>query len=232
MKYFLGISSVVLLVGLSAGVAFAQTENLSAGRGFGLGARYLPSALSPMAMIDVDLGLGSALTVQYWVNDQLALEAGGWLSSFTDQWNPRTYTNISAGLFFKLLDYSQDDLYLVGRGISVQSTYSYYCIRPMEKAPSTLSPPDEKIMPPCWGNHSRTATLAVELLMGVEHSWSAQLTTNFEFGLIYMQTATTHLPPWANPEEEPAPKPETLATSGFGISVRLSLNFYLARATK
>ncbi|MCS6937356.1 MAG: hypothetical protein NZ610_07815 [Candidatus Bipolaricaulota bacterium] len=230
MRDWLVIGGIVLLGVLGAAGAAGAQENLSVGRGFGLGVRYLPSALSPLAMIDVDLGLGSALTAQYWVNDQFALELGGWISSFTDQWNPRSYTNVSAGLLLKLLDHGQDDLYLVGRGISVQSTYSYYCIRPAEKAPSDVSPPDEKILPPCWSNGSRASTLAVEVLIGLEHSWSAQLTTNFEFGLIYAQTVTTYFPPSA--PEEPAPKPETSAASGLGISVRFSLNFYLAKATK
>ncbi|MCI2431312.1 hypothetical protein LM602_01970 [Candidatus Acetothermia bacterium] len=233
-RFFVASSVALLLVSVtSSGAAWSQTENLSAGRGLGIGARYLPNALAPMAPGDIDLALGSALTMQYWVSDQFALEIGGWISSFTDQWNPRNYTNISGGLLFKLFDHPQDDLYLVGRGISVQSTYSYYCVRPMEKTPSdpALPPPDEKIMPPCWGNGSRTSTLAVELLAGVEHSWSGQLTTNFEFGLIYMQTVTTHLPHWPAPEE-PAPKPETFATSGLGISVRFSLHFYLPRTAK
>lgn len=232
MKRFFVVGSVaLLLVSGTVGAGWAQADNLSSGRGLGIGARYLPGVLAPVAPGDVDLALGSALTLQYWISAELALELGGWVSSFTDQWNPRNYTNISGGLLFKLSDNLQDDLYLVGRGISVQSTYSYYCIRPMEKREPGTSPPDEKIMPPCWMNGSRTSTLAVELLAGVEHSWSAQLTTNIEFGLIYMQTMTTHIPPWSSPED-PAPKPETFATSGLGISVRLSLYFYLPRPAK
>ncbi len=229
MKSFFVVGSVaLLLVSGTVGAGWAQADNLSAGRGFGLGIRYLPSVLAPVAPGDIDLTLSSALTLQYWISAELALELGGWVSSFTDHWNPRSYTNISGGLLFKLSDNLQDDLYLVGRGISVQSTYSYYCIRPMENG---TPPPDDKIMPPCWMNGSRTSTLAIELLAGVEHSWSAQLATNIEFGLIYVQTMTTHIPPWSSPED-PAPKPETFATSGLGISVRLSLHFYLPRPAK
>lgn len=232
MRKLIGIVGLLVLMG-AVTEGLAQTENLSVGRGFGVGARYLPGALAPIAPGDIDLALGSALVLHYWVSDVLALEVGGWISSFTDQWNPRNYTNLSGGLLLKLTDNTQDDLYLVGRAINVQSSYSNYCIWPM-KEPSEPSspPPDEKIMPPCWRNESRTSTLAVEVLAGLEHSWSTALTTNFEFGFIYAQTMTAHTPPPPPFPEEPMPKPETFASSGFGISIRLSVNFYLWKATK
>jgi hypothetical protein len=89
-------------------------------------------------------------------------------------------------------------------------------------------------MPPYpWPSfESRTATLAFEVAAGIERSWSAQLTTNFEFGFVYAQTMIMNLPPPGEPPPEepvPLPKPETTAATSFGITLHISVNFYLPR---
>jgi len=224
------VLTVCVLVGISA-VGLAQEENLSVSRGIGVGARFLPNALMPVGPSDVDPALGTALTGQYWISDLLAIELGGWLSGFSDTFNPRRFTSLSGGLLLKLSDTPQDDLYLAGRAISVQSVYRSYCCVYREGEPVF---PDEKIMPPYpWPSfESRTSTLAFEVTAGIERSWSSQLTTNFEFGFVYAQMMTTNLPPPVEvPPEEPVPlpKPETIAATSFGITLHISVNFYLPR---
>jgi hypothetical protein len=229
MKNIFVLTACVLL-GISA-VGLAQDENLSVSRGIGVGTRFLPNALMPVGPSDVDPALGTAFTGQYWLSDLLAIELGGWLSGFSDTFNPRRFTSISGGLLLKLSDTPQDDLYLAGRAISVQSVYKSYCCVYREGEPVA---PDEKIMPPYpWPSfESRTATLAFEVAAGIERSWSAQLTTNFEFGFVYAQTMITNLPPPGEPPPEepvPLPKPETTAATSFGFVVHVSINFYLPR---
>jgi hypothetical protein len=199
------------------------------GRSVGIGARFLPNALMPVGPSDIDPALGTALTGQYWLSDLLAIEMGSWLSGFSDTVNPRSFTSLSGGLLLKLFDNPHDDLYLAGRAISVQSVYRNYCCVYREG-----ELPSEKIMPPYpWPSfESRTATLAFEVAAGIERSWSAQLTTNFEFGFIYAQTMITNLPPPGEPPPEepvPLPKPETTAATSFGFVVHVSINFYLPR---
>lgn len=232
MMRTLGVGSLLILMFVGMSVAcWAQQENLSVGRSVGIGARFLPSALMPIGWSDVDPALSAAITGQYWINDLLALEVGGRMSGFSDSWNPRSFTSLSGGLLLKLSDNAQDDLYLAGRAISVQSVYRNYCCIYREGEPPTES---EKIMPPYpWPSYeSRTSILAFEVTVGIERSWSAQVTTNFEFGFIYAQTMTTNLPspPGSSPEEPvPLPKPEAVAATSFGITVHMSVNFYLPR---
>lgn len=235
MRHVLVCGSLLVLtfVGIN-GVCWAQQENLSMGRSVGIGARFLPSALMPIGPSDVDPALGAALTVHYWVSDLLALEAGGWMSGFSNSWNPRSFTSLSGGLLLKLSDNAQDDLYLAGRAISVQSVYRNYCCIYREGEPPVEPQQDDKIMPPYpWPSYeSRTSTLAFEVTAGIEHSWSAQLATNLEFGFIYAQVMTTNFPPPGEPPPEkpvPLPKPETTAATSFGITVHISMNFYLPR---
>ncbi|GEM_PF-1922144 len=222
---------ILMFVGIGV-VCWAQEENLSAGRFVGVGARFLPSVLMPIGPSDVDPSLGAALVGQYWISDLVALEGGGWMSSFSDSWNPRSFTSLSAGLLLKLSDNAQDDLYLAGRAISAQSIYrNYCCIYREGELPSEAQ--QDKIVPPYpWPYESRTATLAFAVTAGIEHSWSAQLVTNFEFGFLYAQVMTTTFPPPGEPPPEepvPLPKPETVASTSFGITMHISVNFYLPR---
>ncbi len=219
---------VLVFVGISA---WAQESNLSAGRSVGVGVRFLPSALMPVGPSEVDPALGAALTGDYWISDLLAIEVGGWMSGFSDSWNPRSFISLSGGLLLKLSDNASDDLYLAARAISVQSVYRNYCCIYREGEPPVEDQQD-KIMPPYpWpSSESRTSTLAFAVTAGIERSWSAQLTTNFEFGFIYAQVMTTNLPPPGEPSPEepvPLPKPETVAATSFGITVQVSVNFYL-----
>lgn len=234
MRRALAIGSLVVLiiVGLSE-LSWAQGENLSIGRSMGIGARFLPGALMPVGPSDVDPVLGTAITGQYWMSDLLAIEVGGWMTGFSDSWNPHSFTSLSGGLLLKLSDNAQDDLYLAGRAISVQSVYRNYCCVYREgEVPAEAQ--QDKIMPPYpWPNYeSRTSTLAFEVTAGIERSWSAQMTTNFEFGFVYAQMMTTNFPPPGEPPPEepiPLPKPETVAATSFGITVHISVNFYLPR---
>nr|BAL59698.1 hypothetical protein HGMM_OP4C334 [Candidatus Acetothermum autotrophicum] len=226
------VSILVVLICVSLSeLGWAQGENLSVGRFVGVGARWLPNALMPVGPSDVDPALGTAFTGQYWVSDLLAIEAGGWLSGFSDSWNPRSFTSLSGGLLLKLADNPQDDLYLAGRAISVQSVFRNYCCVYREGEPPEES---EKIMPPYpWPSYeSRTSILAFEVAAGIERSWSAHVTTNLEFGFVYAQTMTTNLPPPGEPPPEepvPLPKPETTAATNFGFVLHISVNFYLPR---
>ena len=231
MRYALAVGSLLALIFLSIGEpSWAQGENLSVGRSVGIGVRFLPNALMPVGPSDIDPALGTALTGQYWLSDLLAIEMGGWLSGFSDTFNPRSFTSLSGGLLLKLSDNPHDDLYLAGRAISVQRVYRNYCCVYREG-----ETPSEKIMPPYpWSSfESRTATLAFEVAAGIERSWSAQLTTNFEFGFVYAQTMIMNLPPPGEPppaeEPVPLPKPETTAATSFGITLHISVNFYLPR---
>lgn len=231
--FAIGSLVVLVIVGLSE-LSWAQGENLSVGRSMGIGARFLPSALMPIGPSDIDPSLGAALTGQYWISDLLALEIGGWTSGFSDSWNPRSFTSLSGGLLLKLSDNAHDDLYLTARAISVQSVYRNYCCIYREDGQPVESQQDNKLMPPYpWPSYeSRTSTLAFEITAGIERSWSAQLTTNFEFGFVYAQMMTTNFPPPGEPLPEepiPLPKPETTAATSFGITVHVSVNFYLPR---
>lgn len=224
MKCFCAVGSLFLLVAVwTAETSGAQTENFSVGRGLGIGARFLPQALMPIAPSDTDPALGSALTLHYWVSDLLALEVGGWMSGFSDSWNPHRFTSLSGGLLLKLSDNLQDDLYLAGRAISIQSVSKNYVIYREGEPPTEIVPPYP------WPNYeSRTAVLAFAVTLGLERSWSPQVTTNCEFGFVYTQVMTTTSPP---PPEEPipTPKPETFAATSFGVALHLSINFYLQR---
>ncbi len=235
MKCFFAVGGLLLLVTVGAVVetSGAQTENFSAGRGLGIGARFLPQALMPSAPSDTAPALGSALTLHYWVSDLLAIEVGGWLSGVSDSWNLRSFTSLSGGLLLKLSDNLQDDLYLAARAISVQSVYRNHCCIYREGEPP-VAPQDEKIMPPYpWPSYeSRTSTLAFAVTAGIERSRSSHVTTNLEFGFIYAQVMTTIIPPpVGSPPEEPipTPQPETFAATSFGVALHISINFHLQR---
>lgn len=235
MRQTLVVGSLLVLafIGINT-VCWAEQENLSVGRFVGIGARFLPSALMPIGPSDIDPSLGAALTGQYWISDLLALEIGGWTSGFSDSWNPRSFTSLSGGLLLKLSDNAHDDLYWAARAISVQSVYRNYCCIYREDGQPIESQQDDKLMPPYpWPSYeSRTSTLAFEITAGIERSWSSQVTTNVEFGFVYAQVMTTNLPPPGEPSPEepvPLPKPETTAATNFGITVHVSVNFYLPR---
>jgi hypothetical protein len=233
MKRVLVLSLVVLLVMASSSrVAWPQAENLSAGRGFGFGVRFTPQALVPTAPSDIDPALGSALVVQYWFNDTMGTEVGGWASGFTDNMNPHHFMTASGGLLYRLSANAQLNAYAAARALTMQSVYSNCCViyqppppTAAPKAGSTLQ--NDAIAPPLPSSESHSSTLAVELASGIEQSWSPQVTTNFEVGLIYAQTMTTNTPIPGNAQPVPIPPIATSAASSFGIMLQVSLNFYL-----
>lgn len=217
--------AIGLAVLLSLGLAgWGQGEsNLSADRGLGGGARWLPAALTPVSSSSA-LTLGPIATLHYWLNEGVGFELGGWVSGAEDSWASWRSTTLAGGLLLKLSDNSVSDFYLVGRAISLHSQYT------------TIALPDgvaRAIVPPWPSYESRSLGLAVELAGGIEWSWSSQVATVFEVGLAYVQTITTQTPPppVEPPEGEPVPLPgpQTSAATGFGITLRVGISFYFPR---
>ncbi len=237
MRKLLVIGCVITLLIGTAPMLWAQEENLSANRAWGVGARFLPSALDPMVPRNIDPALGSALALQIWVNELLGLEAGGWASSFSDTWSQNASTLLSGGLLFKLSDNSKFDLYFVGRGISLRNVSKNMCCVILEPRPEPQpAPPTEpkNIVPPWPAFESRSSTLAIEVAGGIEWGLAPQVALDFEFGLIYAQTVTTNVPPPPPPlpPEEPKPlqKPETFASSSLGLMLHIGVYFYFERS--
>lgn len=240
MKRILATSLVALLIiAILSTWSWAQAENLSAGRGLGFGVRFLPQALMPMATSDIDSSLGSALVVQYWFSDLMAAEAGGWISSFSDNMNPHSFTSLSGGLLYKLSDNVEFDAYVTARVMTAQNVYTNCCIvygnQPPPPEPKPAQSLQNGTIAPPWpgaSSESRSSTLAFEVAGGIERSLSLQVTTNVEFGLVYGQTITTNAPMAIEP---PVPGPiqpvssQIVASSSLGITLHLSLNFYLPR---
>lgn len=224
------IGWVIALLVATAPMLWAQEENLSTNRAWGIGARFLPSALMPIAPWSTDPALGSAIALQIWINELLGLEVGGWVSGFSDNWNQNAFTLLAGGLLFKLADNAKFDLYLVGRGLSLRSVSKNLCCIILEPWPE----PQNIIVPP-WppSYESRSSTLAIEAASGIEWSLSPQVALNFEFGLLYAQTTTTNIPPPPPPlpPEEPKPlqRPETFASSSLSLMLHLGVYFYFER---
>jgi hypothetical protein len=233
--------ALVVLSGPALGLlAQAQEEDLSAGREWGLGARFLPQGLMPLAPGEVDPALTTAITLKYWTKGALGFEAGGWFSSYTDLWSSRSLTSLSGGVLFKLSDNPRADFYLAGRAISLNSFRKddIICREPLREPGSSPSAEDEPVPPPwpCWpaSSEGRSATLAVSLAAGLEWSRAREVATSFEVGLVYAQTVSTtsYFPP---PEGEPIPLPqpeqETFVSSSLGITLSLTLTFYFPRGS-
>jgi len=241
---------IVLLLGMSPWL-WAQETNYSMQRTWGVGLRFLPSALSPIVPYGADPALGTAITVQYWLSDLFAIEAGGWLSSFKDMWSENNTTLMSGGLLLKLANGVQADFYLVGRGVSlttISKSQVYYELppTPVEPVEPKREPPSEiepaNAIPPCYrdgivrpcpwpGGESRTSTLALEAAGGIEWSVSPQLALDLEFGLIYAQVVTTNIPgppppPWPPDGPKPLQEPQTFASSSLGLVVHVAACFY------
>ncbi len=233
MKRFFIVGCLTLLLAGATSSLWAQEEDLSANRIWGVGVRFLPSALSPMAPFNADPALSSAISVQYWMNDLLALEAGGWVSSFKDAWSENSTTIVSAGLLVKLANYSRFDLYLAGRAVSLNASYKGGMICPFRSEDSVPSPIPP---PPCWpwpSNESRTSTLAFGATGGLEWSVASQVAFDLEFGMIYAQTTTMNLYPTPPPTEPPTPEPpkplqqlETFASSSLNWVIHTGIYFY------
>jgi hypothetical protein len=248
-KHIVITGLIVILVG-AAPWLFAQTEDLSANRSWGVGARFLPSALSPVAPYLADPALGTAIGVQYWLNDLLGIEAGGWMSQFKDTWNETSTTLLSGGLLLKLANGVQADFYLVGRAISLSSVSKSRIFfeplpTPVEPRPEPKpEPKSANVIPPCppwyrdgiarpcpWpGYESRSSTLAFEAAGGIAWSVSPQVGLALEFGFIYAQAVTTNIPgpppPWPPDGPKPLQQPETSASSSLGLTLHVSAYFY------
>lgn len=228
---------IVLLAGTAQFLWAEEEENLSAARTWGVGIRFLPSALSPMAPFNADPALSSAISVQYWMNDLLALEAGGWVSSFKDTWSENSTTVISGGLLVKLANHSRFDLYLAGRAVSLNASYKGGMICPFRSDDAAPLPPIPP--PPCWpwpSSESRTSTLAFGATGALEWSVASQVAFDVEFGMMYAQTTTVNLYPTPPPQPQPEPatpqepKPlqqlETFASSSLNWVIHTGIYFY------
>lgn len=228
-------SSAVLLLAMGLVAAgWAQEEDLSVGRGLGVGVRFLPQALMPLMPSDADPALNTALVLRYWAKDSLGFEAGGWLSNFSDAWSSRSLTSLAGGVLFKLAENPQLDPYLAGRVISLQGfrKESYIVCKTPSAEPGSQALEDEP-MPPCgpWASsESRTSTLAVAAVAGLEWSFAPQAALDFEVALIYAQTMTTTAPLPLPAEGEPIPLPaaETSGCVSLGIALSLTLSLYFS----
>jgi hypothetical protein len=239
MKKFFWILGLALCVGSLGFSALAQTENLSAGRTFGMGLRFLPNMLYPAGPMETDQALGSVMTAQLWITETVALEAGGWMTGFSDEWSYRSFVNMTGGMIFKVSDGIRADLYIAGRGIRLESLSrnpGYCCPRCMTCVKEGETPPQQKEgdneQPPIakpWqgGYESRQSTLAFEGVAGMEFSLSQNMVLDFEFGIVCAQMMSVNIPP--NPEE----KPSTYSSRSFGMTLHLGLYYsFVPVATK
>lgn len=223
-------TAVLALVALGV-MGWGQGEaNLSLGRGFGIGARWLPGALAPLSWhSDLALALGPTVAVHYWFNEQLGGELGGWVSRQEGPWGSQSATTFMGGLLLRLSDNPLADGYLAARAIGMHSQYTAVGI---PRAEATLN---DNVVPPWPIPETRSSGLAVELAGGLEWSWSPQVSTSFEVGLAYVQVITTAPPPPPDepPDGEPEPLtlpgPQTLGTTGLGITFRIGISFHFPR---
>ena len=207
----------------------APADDLSIGRQWGLGVRYLPSALAPVAPPNPEVNLSSALLLQFWLTRQLGVEVGGWFSRVDDAWSESTLTLITGGLLLKLIDTYSYDFYLAGRGIHARQTSR-------DKGVFFSPPPEPLNVPPpcCPPFESESVTLAFELAAGVEWSPSALIALDCELSLLYAQTVSTTSGVFPMPEEPTSLQsaqmpPFTSTSTSVGLTLRLGVFFYLPR---
>ncbi|MCR4404751.1 MAG: hypothetical protein NUW06_05735 [Candidatus Acetothermia bacterium] len=231
---WLATAAAVLLVIGPAAAGSAQEEDFSLGRGWGAGVRLFPHAVMPLIPSDIDPALNTVVFLQHWFKGSLGFEAGGWLSSFSDNWSSRSLLNLFAGVLFKLAEGPRLDPYLAGRAISLQVfRRDSYIVCETPPAEGSSRSRENEPLPPCWPwgfSESRTSTLAVEAAAGLEWSLARELATSFELALVYAQTMTTTIATPAARESEPVSKAngETLASTSLGLTLTLSLSFYPA----
>lgn len=217
-----------------------QEEDLSAGRQWGLGVRTVPSGLGT-SLPNSAFELGSAVTVRFWLTELLAVEVGGWISSYSDMWRESTTAMLSGGLLLKPVDTPREDLYVAGRGIyarsSSQDKGGFFNGPPEPPRPETESP----MIPPvcCPPSASESSTLAFQLSAGIEWSRSAYVALDVEFGLLYAQTITEQslpypppLPPMAPGEPMPLQffDGQTSTSVSLGVILQVGVYFYLPRS--
>ena len=229
----LGITGATWAQGLDA----QQDEDLSAGRQWGLGVRTVPSALGPVAPPTPNLELGSAVTVQFWLTEILAAEAGGWFSSHSGPWSEGTTLLVMGGLLLKLVNTPREDLYIAGRGLYARSSSRdkgrFIDVPPEPPMPETQSP---MIPPPCCPPlASESSTLAFQLSAGIEWSLSPYVAFDFEFGVLYAQTITEQSFPYPPPLplEEPMPRQffDRQTSTSLGVILQVGIYFYLPRSS-
>lgn len=202
----------LLLIVAFASPAFSQ-EGGPPHPVWGIGVRYTPSMLMSVVYPRVDPTLGSAAVLEYWLNPTLALELGGWLSSYRDTWNENNTTLWSAGLRYALTQGQPLDLYLAGRGISLQfeSNNPPYVKEPLTDAVD--------IMPPLPRYESISSTLALQACGGLRWHWSSEVALHWEISLIYAQTVSTNRHPSPEPTPPPdQPQPLQMVTETFASS--------------
>lgn len=231
MKRLCFATPAVLAMVVLGVMGWGQGEtNLSLGRGFGIGARWLPTALAPISgSSDLTLALGPTVALHYWLSEQLGCELGGWVSNLEDSWGSQSTNTLMGGLLLRLSDNALADGYLAGRAIGMHSQYKAVAIA------REGTTPEDNVVPPWPSYESRSSGLAVELVGGLEWSWSPQVSTSFELGFAYIQVITTTQtsppPPDEPPDGEPRPLqgPQTFAAMGFGITLRVGISFHFPR---
>jgi len=214
-------------------------ENLSAGRTWGLGARFpapflsfLPGGVSPVEASPVAL-------LRYWLTPRLAVEGGGWLGGYRAPWGESSFVLLAGGLLLKLVDAERGDLYAAGRGLHARESSRekgvFFGEPPMPMpmsvsvpGPRPAGPAPEEVAPPCcppW--ESESLTLALEGAVGAEWSLSPHLAVEAELSAFYAQTVTTSTWPYRPPFPEAPTPPEPQQRVGDEVSTTLSWGFML-----
>lgn len=241
MKRLIQILFLAALVIASWQIIYAQsddgsTESLEIS-GLGIGYRYLPSALAPYSGIFTDPELNSALFARFSINPHIALEIGGFLREFEDDWSKNKGSLITGGILGKLSDQERFDIYVALRGLSFRSTSvgMFHCPFPADGA-ETADPPESSPVPPCYldgETYFESNTLAVDLLLGLEWQPSHVLGFDIEFGYRYSQSVTTNRYPDRFPppptDGVPPVEPQTIETfssSALTPIVQLGVIFY------
>lgn len=218
---------LAMVVGLGLAGLGQGEANLSLGRGFGIGVRWLPAALAPVSgSSGLPQALDPVVTLQYWLNDQMGGEFGGWVSSLETPWGSQSAVILMGGLLLRLSDNALADGYLAGRAIRMYSQYTAV-------AGAQDGMAEGNSVSPWPGYESRNSGLGVELAGGVEWSWSPLVSTSFEVGFAYIQVITTQIAPPSPepPDDEPVPRQgvQTFAATGLGITLRVGISFHLPR---
>ncbi len=212
----------------------SESQSLAIGK-WGIGYRFVPTALAPYSGFYGDLSLSNAIALRFWINELFAVELGGWIYQFEDQWTSNKNTLLSAGALFKLSGNEHVDLYLAGRGANYTTTSkgrSYYCRYEGSDGGERVSdePLPGKPSVPCYpwpSSSSRSTTLAIDGLLGMEWKPAPMIGVDFEFGYRYSQTVTTNEYP--DPVPPPVEPPVPLKSVGaqavetFASSVTFSI---------
>lgn len=205
---------MLLMVTSLTAPTFSQ-DNVEPRPVWGIGVRYTPSGLMSIVYPRVDPTLGSALVLEYSLNPTLALEVGGWFSSYRDVWSENSTALWSGGLRYALTQGQPLDLYLAGRGINLQFASKN---PPYVREPLTGTADRTDIMPSPPLYESLSSTLALQASGGLIWHWSPNVALHVEMSLVYAQTVSTNRYPSPEPVPPDKPDPLQMATETYAAS--------------